>query len=118
MVRPDRFDSWPPRPSWTDRLSQALRVVSRGLMAVAFTCLRIAWRVVLFVVFTALVLAEPLVRIVLVPLATLSALMALVFGLMHAPHFHPWGMLAFGVGALWLYWLYLLVIHWILRGLS
>lgn len=118
-MKPARFDSWPPAPTWSDRMQSTLRRVVRSLVAVVIGLVRTAQRLMFFVVFSVLVMIEPLVRIVLVPLATLSTLMAVVFGFaMHAPHFHPWGMLVFGVGLLWLYWLYLLLIHWIARGIA
>ncbi|WP_298703864.1 hypothetical protein [uncultured Variovorax sp.] len=55
-----------------------------------------------------LVLAEPFVRAVLVPVALLGFFVTLVFGfLIGDANFPRWGMLAFSVGALVLYWLYL-----------
>lgn len=55
-----------------------------------------------------LILGEPVVRAVLVPVALLGFLVTLVFGfLIGDPNFPRWGMLAFSVGALVLYWLYL-----------
>lgn len=57
---------------------------------------------------TVLILAEPVVRAALVPVALLGFLVTLVFGfLIGDPNFPRWGMLAFSVGALVLYWLYL-----------
>ena len=45
---------------------------------------------------------------VLVPVAFLSFLVTMIFGfLLGDPRFPRWGMLAFSVGALVLYWLYL-----------
>ncbi|MDM0108036.1 hypothetical protein QTH97_24015 [Variovorax sp. J22R24] len=55
-----------------------------------------------------LVLGEPIVRALLVPVAFLSFLVTLIFGfLIGDPHFPRWGMLAFSMGMLMLYWLYL-----------
>jgi hypothetical protein len=63
-----------------------------------------------------LVLIEPLLRITLVPLAFLGFLVTLVFGfLMGDPRFPKWGMLAFSVGALWLYWLFLALASLLMR---
>jgi hypothetical protein len=55
-----------------------------------------------------LVLMEPIVGAVLVPLAFLGFLVTLIFGfLIGDARFPRWGMLAFSVGSLVLYWLYL-----------
>ncbi|MDN4592064.1 hypothetical protein DBA29_26640 [Xenophilus aerolatus] len=60
------------------------------------------------IVSAVLILAEPVVRAVLVPVALLGFLVTLVFGfLIGDANFPRWGMLAFSVGALVLYWLYL-----------
>ena len=60
------------------------------------------------IVSAVLILAEPIVRAVLVPVALLGFLVTLVFGfLISDPNFPRWGMLAFSVGALVLYWAYL-----------
>lgn len=118
MTRDTRNLPLPPTSPW-DGVQRTIRVTSHCLAVSLWWGLRMSRRLVLFVLLTVLILAEPLVRIVLVPLATLSALMAIVFGfVLHAPHFHAWGMLAFGVGALWLYWLYVLLMHWIGRGIA
>jgi len=66
------------------------------------------WQVLRCVICALLVLGEPVVRAVLVPVAFLSFLVTLIFGfLMGDPRFPRWGMLAFSVGALVLYWFYL-----------
>jgi len=55
-----------------------------------------------------LVLIEPVLRATLVPIAYLGFLVTLVFGfLIGDPRFPRWGMLAFSVGTLMLYWLFL-----------
>lgn len=60
------------------------------------------------IVSAVLILAEPIVRAVFIPVALLGFLVTLVFGfLIGDPNFPRWGMLAFSVGALVLYWLYL-----------
>jgi hypothetical protein len=60
------------------------------------------------VIFTVLVFLEPIVAALLVPVAFLSFLVTLVFGfLIGDPHFPKWGMLAFSIGTMWLYWLFL-----------
>jgi hypothetical protein len=70
--------------------------------------LRLLWGLVKAIVVAVLVLFEPVLRCTLVPLAFLSFLVTLVFGvLMHAPRYPVWGMLLFSVGLLWAYWLYL-----------
>lgn len=76
----------------------------------------IAWPLLKLVLCTVLMLAEPLVRIVLVPIAMLGFLVTLLFGfLIGDADFPKWGMLAFSVGALWLYWLFLGLIRLLMR---
>ncbi len=70
--------------------------------------LLVAWHVLRLVLCAVLVLLEPVVQAVLVPLAFLSFLIALFFGFVVGdPRFPRWGMLAFSVSSLVLYWLYL-----------
>jgi hypothetical protein len=67
-----------------------------------------AWQVLRCAICAILVLGEPVMRAVLVPLAFLGFLVTMIFGfLIGAPRFPRWGMLAFSVGALVLYWAYL-----------
>jgi hypothetical protein len=67
-------------------------------------------RLVLGTLLVLLVLLEPLLRMALVPLAFLSFGATVVFGfLIGDPRFPKWGMLAFSVGALWLYGLFVVV---------
>ena len=72
-----------------------------GLRVVALQVVRIACCALL-------VLIEPVLRAKLVPIAYLGFLVTLVFGfLIGDPRFPRWGMLAFSVGTLMLYWLFL-----------
>ncbi|MGR4871149.1 hypothetical protein ACIPRI_20065 [Variovorax sp. LARHSF232] len=67
-----------------------------------------AWQVLRCAICAILVLGEPVIRAVLVPLAFLGFLLTMIFGfLIGDPRFPRWGMLAFSVGALVLYWCYL-----------
>ncbi|WP_225781263.1 hypothetical protein [Xenophilus sp. Marseille-Q4582] len=67
-----------------------------------------AWLVLRCAICAILVLGEPVIRAVLVPLAFLGFLVTMIFGfLIGDPRFPRWGMLAFSVGALVLYWCYL-----------
>jgi hypothetical protein len=117
MKRGIAWDVLMREPSVGERVQERLRGAGRRLFWLVLAAVRTAWRLVVLFGVSVLVLVEPVVRVVLVPLATLCVLMAVVFGfMMHAPHFHAWGMLVFGVGALWLYWLYLFLILWISRG--
>lgn len=69
-----------------------------------------AWQVLRCAICAVLVLGEPVMRAVLVPVAFLGFLVTLIFGfLIGDPRFPRWGMLAFSVGALVLYWIYLWV---------
>src|SRR5262249_36774646 len=75
-----------------------------GLWWVVFS----AWQVLRCAICAALVLGEPVMREVLVPVAFLGFLVTMIFGfLIGDPRFPRWGMLAFSVGALVLYWIYL-----------
>lgn len=67
-----------------------------------------AWQLVRISICALLVLGEPVVRAVLVPVAFLGFLVTMIFGfLIGDPRFPRWGMLGFSAGALVLYWLYL-----------
>ncbi len=84
--------------------AHVLGVPAAGLWWVAAVIVQI----LRLIVSAVLILAEPVVRAVLVPVALLGFLVTLVFGfLIGDPNFPRWGMLAFSVGALVLYWLYL-----------
>lgn len=93
--------------------SRAIGRRSQPFVGVAFV---LAWQAVRMVICALLVLFEPLLRIVLVPIAFLGFLVTLIFGFMiGAPNFPKWGMLAFSVGALLLYWFYLGVMGLFMR---
>jgi hypothetical protein len=92
------------------------RSAGRRMGPLVAVVLALAWQPVRWVLCAVLVLFEPLLRIVLVPFAFLGFLATLVFGFaMDAPRFPKWGMLAFSVGALLLYWLYLAVMSLFMR---
>lgn len=92
------------RDAVADALGRSCHLLWRGLLFSLLTVLRLL-RVV---VCALLVLTEPLLRVTLVPLAFLGFLVTLVFGFVaESPGFPKWGMLAFSVGCLLLYWLYL-----------
>ena len=77
-----------------------------GVMVVVAVVLM--WRLCRVALCALLMLMEPVVRIVLVPIAYMSFLVTLIFGFMIGDaRFPKWGMLAFSVGALCLYWLFL-----------
>jgi hypothetical protein len=68
----------------------------------------VVWQLVRCAICAILVLGEPVLRAVLVPVAFLSFLVTMIFGfLIGDPRFPRWGMLAFSVGSLVLYWAYL-----------
>ena len=78
------------------------------VLAAGGWCLCAGLQLARWAVCALLVLGEPIVRAVLVPVAFLSFLVTLIFGfLIGDVRFPRWGMLAFSVGALMLYWLYL-----------
>lgn len=97
-------------------LAETSRAVGRRSRPFIVVGLLLAWQAVRVVICALLVLFEPLLRIVLVPIAFLGFVVTLIFGFMiDAPHFPKWGMLAFSVGALLLYWLYLGVMSLFMR---
>ena len=68
----------------------------------------VVWQLVRLTICAVLILMEPLLRATLVPIAFLSFVVTLIFGfLIGDPRFPRWGMLAFSVGALMLYWVFL-----------
>lgn len=90
------------------QLADVARAAGRRSRPLVALLLLGAWQCVRIIICALLVLMEPLLRIVLVPLAFLGFVVTLLFGFaMDAPNFPKWGMLAFSVGALLLYWLYL-----------
>jgi hypothetical protein len=83
-----------------------------ALRVVAFVLRRLLW----LGLCALLVLLEPVLRAVLVPVAFLSFLVTLVFGFaMGDENFPRWGMMAFSVGTLCLYWLFLALMTLVLR---
>ena len=82
------------------RRSLAMRLLSGSFFVV--------WQVVRLAICAVLILTEPLLRATLVPIAFLSFVVTLIFGfLIGDPRFPRWGMLAFSVGTLMVYWLFL-----------
>lgn len=70
--------------------------------------LLVLWQLIRLPCCALLILMEPIVRAVLVPLAFVGFVITLIFGfLIGDPKFPRWGMLGFSVGAMMLYWLYL-----------
>ena len=83
-------------------------MAARWIVNALWWILVVGWQLVRVAICAVLVLLEPIVRALLVPLAFLSFLVTLIFGfLIGDARFPRWGMLAFSVGALLLYWLYL-----------
>jgi hypothetical protein len=92
------------RAIWAGRVET---VAGWAQLALRFTfvALRSFVRLVLLSLF---VLLEPFVRVVLMSIAFGAFLVTIVFGVLAGDAGFPtWGMLAFSVGALWLYWLFL-----------
>ena len=91
------------------RVQQAVGGVLWGVVAAGWWLMRMA-------LCALLVLIEPLLGLTLVPLAFAAFLVTLVFGfLIGDPHFPRWGMLAFSIGLLWTYWLFLALMGLLLR---
>jgi hypothetical protein len=83
-----------------------------ALRVVGFVLRRLLW----LGLCALLVLLEPVLRAVLVPVAFLSFLVTLVFGFaMGDENFPRWGMLAFSLGTLCLYWLFLALMTIVMR---
>ncbi len=82
---------------------------ARGvLQKVTFGTLFICWQFLRLACCAVLVLLEPLLRMTLVPIAFLSFMVTLIFGfLIGDPRFPRWGMLAFSIGTLMIYWMFL-----------
>ena len=103
------------------RLSAGAAEATCAVSAIASSILILAlaglWQALRLVLCALLVLFEPMLRMTLVPLAFLSFAVTLIFGfLIGDPRFPKWGMLAFSVGALWLYWLFVALLTLIVRG--
>jgi len=80
---------------------------SVGLRLAGAVCF-IGWQAVRLTCCAVLVLVEPILRATLVPIAFLSFLVTLLFGfLIGDPRFPRWGMLAFSIATLMVYWLFL-----------
>ena len=95
--------------------TRAYGSVVLSILVVALVGLCQGFRLVLC---TLLVLAEPLLRITLVPIAHLGFAVTMIFGFFIGdPRFPKWGMLALSVGALWLYWLFVAFMSLVVRGL-
>jgi hypothetical protein len=91
-----------------DKISTFFDTLGRHSKTTVVLTWLVAWPVVRLALCSVLVLMEPLVRIILVPVAFLGFLVTLVFGFVAGdPTFPKWGMLAFSVASLWLYWLFL-----------
>lgn len=88
------------RLSHAPQLSVYLRLLGTALFVV--------WQMLRMICCAVLVLIEPWLRATLVPIAFLGFAVTLVFGfLIGDPRFPRWGMLAFSIGSLMLYWLFL-----------
>jgi hypothetical protein len=103
------------------RLAVQAGRVMRSASAIALSIVVLAgiaaWQVLRLVLCALFVLVEPMLRMTLVPLAVLSFAVTLIFGfLIGDPRFPRWGMLAFSVGALWMYWLFLAVMSFVVGG--
>jgi len=103
------------------RLSAGAADATRAIGAIASSILILTlaglWQALRLVLCALLVLVEPMLRMTLVPLAFLSFAVTLIFGfLIGDPRFPKWSMLAFSVGALWLYWLFVALLILIVRG--
>lgn len=92
----------------TERAGGAIRGARRASGSVLSFLVLAAWQVVRVCICALLVLIEPLLRVTLVPLAFLGFVVTLIFGfMMGSPGFPRWGMLAFSVGLILVYWLFL-----------
>jgi hypothetical protein len=68
----------------------------------------VVWQLVRLPICAVLAILEPILAVILVPLALLSFCVTILFGFMFdAPNFPKWGMLAFSIAPLLLYWLFL-----------
>jgi hypothetical protein len=92
-----------------NRSWRALDAPRRSIgMRLLETSFFVVWQAVRLTCCAVLILMEPLLRATLVPIAFLSFVVTLFFGfLIGDPRFPRWGMLAFSIGTLMLYWLFL-----------
>lgn len=105
---------------WSFGLGPCMRDAAHGVGSAMLTALRVVvfvlGRLLWLGLCALLVLLEPVLRAVLVPVAFLSFLVTLVFGFaMGDENFPRWGMLAFSVGTLCLYWLFLALMSLVMR---
>lgn len=99
-----------------ERLKDAAAAVGRAGLWVMRTLLLMALQLVRLAICALLLLAEPMLRVVLLGLAFGGFMVTLVFGfLMGDPDFPKWGMLAMSVSFVLLYWLYLFIMSLFMR---
>lgn len=104
------------RRSWPKRLGRALRLGLASAGVASALVLSVALRLAHLGLCALLALAEPLLRITLVPLALLGFVLTLVLGFVVGdPRFPRWAMLGVSVGLLVAYWLYLALLQWVTR---
>jgi hypothetical protein len=90
-----------------ERSGHARRLANPAAAGLSWTVFAV-WQAIRCAICAVLVLGEPVLRAVLVPVAFQGILVTVIFGfLIGDPRFPRCGMLAFSVGAQVLYWLYL-----------
>jgi hypothetical protein len=100
-----------------ERLEDLLRRAARPVLRVLVGALGLALLLARAILVALMLLFEPLLRLVVLPLAFGFFLTALLFGvLLHARHFPTWGMLALSVGLMWVYGVYIAVLVWLMGG--
>jgi hypothetical protein len=109
-----RWVRWPVVRAW---LIGGLEAIGQLVIGCAWLIVRLALGLARWSLAALLVLMEPFVRLVLMVAAFGCFFVTIVFGFIgHAPHFPKWGMLAFSIGCVLLYWVFLCAMMWVMRG--
>ncbi|MBS0448531.1 MAG: hypothetical protein JSR59_21630 [Proteobacteria bacterium] len=106
------LETWP--PEW---LATGATAIGRATLRTIAVTAVVAVHAIRVALCALLVLVEPVLAMTLLPVAFLGLLVTLFFGfVVHDPHFPRWGMLAMSVGALCLYWLFVIVVVAVTEG--
>jgi hypothetical protein len=98
-------------------LLSALEAIGNLVIGCALLAVGLALALARWSLAALLVLMEPFVRMILMVAAFGCFFVTVVFGFMgHEPRFPKWGMLAFSIGCVLLYWAFLGVMLLMMRG--
>jgi hypothetical protein len=98
-------------------LIRGLEAIGNLVIACALLIVGLALGLARWSLAALLLLMEPFVRLILLAAAFGCFFVTVVFGFIgHAPHFPKWGMLAFSIGCVLLYWIFLCAMMLVMRG--